>query len=84
MSISIFSITENFITKFTLVFILIHDKSVNLEKEKTSKTHLHVFSIAVKFKMMVILTFKIESEKELGKSIVDIGWFIGCYYASKN
>ena len=46
--------------------------------------HIHVFSTVVKFKMMVILTFKIENEKEMGKSIVDIGWFIGCYYAIKN
>ena len=67
MSVSIFSITENFITKFTFVFLLIHNKLVNLEK-KPSNTHVHVFSTVVKFKM-VILIFKIESEKEMGKCI---------------
>ena len=53
MPISAFSMTENFMTKFTFVFLLIHDKLVNLEKKFSSKTHVHVFSTVVKFKMMM-------------------------------
>ena len=53
MPISAFSMTENFMTTFTFVFLLIHDKLVNLEKKFSSKTHVHVFSTVVKFKMMM-------------------------------
>ena len=44
MPLSAFSMTEIFITKFTFVFLLIHDKLANLEKKFSSKTHVHVFS----------------------------------------
>ena len=56
MPISAFSMTENFMTKFTFVFLLIHDKLVNLEKKFSSKTlakhkaPVHVFSTVAKFR----------------------------------
>ena len=52
MPVSIFWVTENFITKFTYVFLFIHFR------KKNSTTHIHVYSTVVKFKMMLILTFK--------------------------
>ena len=48
MPISAFSMTENFMTKFTFVFLLIHDKLVNLEKKFSSKTlakHMYMCSV---------------------------------------
>ena len=44
----LFSMTENFMTKFTFVFLLIHDKLVNLEKKFSSKTlakHMYMCSV---------------------------------------
>ena len=41
---SAFSMTENFMTKFTFVFLLIHDKLVNLEKNSVSK-HMYMCSV---------------------------------------
>ena len=40
MSISAFSMTENFITKFTFVFLLIHDKLVNIGKKLTTQIYM--------------------------------------------
>ena len=48
MPISAFSMTENFMTKFTFVFLLIHDKLVNLEKKFSTKTlakHMYMCSV---------------------------------------
>ena len=48
MPISAFSMTENFMTKFTFVFLLIHGKLVNLEKKFSSKTlakHMYMCSV---------------------------------------
>ena len=48
MPISAFSVTENFMTKFTFVSLLIHDKLVNLEKKFSSKTlskHMYMCSV---------------------------------------
>ena len=55
MSVSTLSMIENFITKFTYVFLFIH-----FRRKKNSATHIHVYSTVVKLKMMVILTFKCE------------------------
>ena len=51
MSVSTLSMAENFITKFTFVFLLIH-----FRKKNNSATHIHVYNTVVKFKMF--LTFK--------------------------
>ena len=75
MPISAFSMTENLITKFTFVFLLIYDKLVNLEKKfsrKNRNTYVHVFSTAVKFNMLFILTFKNLKWDTVGK--------INCWY----
>ena len=76
MSVSVISMVENFMTKFTLVFLFIHVKLAL----KNSNTHTYMCSVLLSnLKCLLISSFQTQNEKELGKSIVDLECLLVLY-----